>query len=126
MAAKGVPINAVYSTTLSPDEATRRIYTAVCQMGGGYSDGTQALMNGNSLITLTRKYLPTWAIVVAVLGALFLLIGLLALLARSTETCTISCQVGANGTTTISINGTLGQNVYNALQAVLAQMQAWQ
>jgi Uncharacterised protein family UPF0547 len=58
--------------------------------GGNYFDGYEIRqVSGNSL-HITRRYVPVWAIVVAVVGAFFFLIGLLALLVRETEVLTVT------------------------------------
>jgi hypothetical protein len=58
--------------------------------GGNYFDGYEVRqVTGNSL-HVTRRYVPTWAIVVAIVGAWFFLIGLLALLVRETEVLTVT------------------------------------
>jgi len=63
---------------------------AVCE---GYSFQPTA---ANSVV-LTRKYWPVWVIVVAAVGALFCLIGLLALLYKETETMTVTATDSPTG-----------------------------
>jgi hypothetical protein len=53
---------------------------------------------GAGSVIFTRKYSPTWAIVVAVIGVLFFLLGLLALLVKETETLTATVTPVKNGT----------------------------
>jgi len=58
--------------------------------GGNYFDGYEVRqVTGNSL-HITRRYVPPWAFVVAIIGCFFFLIGLLALLVRDTEVLTVT------------------------------------
>ena len=45
---------------------------------------------GPHTLILTRRYTPTWAIVVGIIGILFFLIGLLAFFVKQTETLTVT------------------------------------
>jgi hypothetical protein len=65
------------------------------------ASGTQGYtvnMGGPGSLVLTRKYTPTWAIVLAVIGFLIFLLGLLFLLVKNTETVTISLRPAPGGT----------------------------
>jgi hypothetical protein len=58
--------------------------------GGNYFDGYEVRqVTGNSL-HVTRRFVPVWAIIIAILGVWFFLLGLLALLVRETEVVTIT------------------------------------
>lgn len=83
----------------SPD-AVMQSYIAGASGASGYTMNAA----GTTLI-FTRKFLPTWAIVVAVLGALLFLIGLLALVVRTTETLTITLAATPSGGTKVSVSG---------------------
>lgn len=76
---------------------------------------------GNSLI-LTRRRTPTWAVVLAVLGALFFLVGLLFLLVKETETITISLAELPEGGTRVSISGQATPDLVGRLNAVVTSM----
>lgn len=52
---------------------------------GNYFDGYEVRQVTGSSLHITRRHVPTWAIVVAIAGSLFFLIGLVALLVRETE-----------------------------------------
>jgi hypothetical protein len=52
---------------------------------GNYFDGYEIRQASGNSLHITRRYVPVWAIVVAIVGAFFFLIGLLALLVRETE-----------------------------------------
>jgi hypothetical protein len=74
---------------------------------------------GNSLV-LTRKYLPTWAIVVAIIGAFVFLIGLLALLIRNTETLTVALAEADGGGTRLTISGLATPEMIARLNGVIS------
>lgn len=78
---------------------------------------------GNTLI-LSRKYTPTWAIVLAVLGALLFLVGLVFLLVKNTETLTISLAQNPTGGTRVSISGQANADLVGRLNAVLSSLPA--
>lgn len=96
----------------SPDSVMQS-YIAAASGVSGYTMNAA----GTSLI-FTRKYLPTWAIVVAVLGALLFLIGLLALLVRTTETLTITLAATPTGGTKVSISGLATAEMASKISAV--------
>lgn len=73
---------------------------------------------GPTSLVLTRKFVPQWAIIVAIVGALLCLIGLLALLAREEETLTITAQP-ADGGTRVDINGAISPAMRNRLTGVI-------
>jgi hypothetical protein len=58
--------------------------------GGNYFDGYEMRQVTSNSLHITRRYVPTWAIVVAIVGAMFLLLGLVALVVRETEVLTIT------------------------------------
>jgi len=87
---------------------------AVTGQAGGYFDGFEVAGDGQSTINITRRFVPQWAIVVAVIGALCFLLGLLALLCRQTETCTIQVWE-VEGGTAVRIAGVTGAPLYNNL-----------
>jgi hypothetical protein len=76
---------------------------------------------GPGSIVLSRRYLPTWAIVVAVVGFLLFLLGLLALLYRVTETITITI-VPTEGGSRVSVSGVGSPELLSRLTAVIGSM----
>jgi hypothetical protein len=82
-----------------PDDVMQQIISATAG-AAGYTVN----MGGNRTLILTRKYTPQWAIVVAVIGILFFLIGLLALLVKETETLTVTV-APVDGGTRVNITG---------------------
>jgi hypothetical protein len=58
--------------------------------GGNYFDGYEVRQVTWNSFHVTRRYVPVWAIVVAIAGAVIFLIGLLALLVRETEVLTVT------------------------------------
>lgn len=122
MASQGNPVNTTVELNVSKAQAFQTVYAALAGQTGNYFDGTSVMMSGDSNLVVTRKFLPTWAIVVAVVGALLFLIGLLALLFRTTETCTISF-MERDGKTVVTVAGTLSNEVYTSLNMALTGLQ---
>jgi hypothetical protein len=58
--------------------------------GGNYFDDYEVRQVTWNSLHVTRRYVPVWAIVVAIAGAMIFLIGLLALLVRETEVLTVT------------------------------------
>jgi hypothetical protein len=84
----------------------------------GTSGYTMNTAGSNSLV-LTRKYLPTWAIIVAIVGALVMLLGLLALLVRNTESLTIAL-AEVEGGTRVTITGVATPEMIARLNGVIS------
>jgi hypothetical protein len=76
---------------------------------------------GPQTLILTRRFIPTWAIAVAIVGVLIFLIGLLALLYKETEVLTISVAT-ESAATNISIAGTATPEMTSRVNAVLASL----
>ena len=122
MATQGNSINTTAELNVPKSQAVQTVYAALANQTGNFFDGTTVTLNGDSSITVTRKYLPTWAVVVAVIGVLIFLIGLLALLFRTTETCTVTF-MERDGVTVVTVAGTLSNETYNSLNAALTNLQ---
>lgn len=58
--------------------------------GGNYFDGYELRQVTGNSVHITRRYVPAWAIVAAIVGAVFFLLGGLVLLVRETEVLTIT------------------------------------
>jgi hypothetical protein len=58
--------------------------------GGNYFDGYEVRQTTGNSLHITRRYVPVWAFIIAVLGVWFFLIGLLVLLVRETEVLVIT------------------------------------
>ena len=97
-----------------PDALMQRFVSATA----GTSGYTMNSVGPNTLI-LTRKYWPTWVIVVAVIGALLFLIGLLALLIRNTETLTVTLTEVPEGTR-VNITGVATPDMIARFHGVLS------
>lgn len=76
---------------------------------------------GTGSMVLTRKYIPTWAIVVAIIGLLLFLLGILALLFKETETLAITL-VPEGDCTKVTISGVGSQEMLARISAVLRSM----
>jgi hypothetical protein len=73
---------------------------------------------GPGSIVLTRQYRPTWTIVVAIVGFLFFLVGLLALLVKNTETLTLTLTPEEGGTS-VTMSGVATPEMVTRLAAAL-------
>lgn len=99
MAAAGQIVNETRFVPASPHVVSQAVIAAT----GGVPDYVVSAPGPGSIV-LTRQYRPTWTIVVAVIGFLFFLIGLLALLVKNTEALTLTLSE-ADGGTTVTISG---------------------
>jgi hypothetical protein len=118
MASPGVPY--VYNTVVTehPDLVMQRFVAATA----GTREYVMA-QGGPTTLILTRRYIPTWAVVVAILGLLFFLLGLLALLVRETETLTVTAIYYGQGTQ-VSISGVATPQMAARLNGVLSSIPA--
>jgi hypothetical protein len=107
-----------YVTTERPEAVMQRFISGTANT----RDYTITQAGSNTLI-LTRKYWPTWVIVVAVIGILFFLIGLAALLYRETETLTINVSPGDGGTQ-VQITGVSSPELVARLNSVISSLPA--
>jgi hypothetical protein len=122
MPSPGVPINTQVLVPLGPQETFGRMQLAVSGVGGGYFDGVSVVSDGARFITVERKYVPTWAVVVAIIGLLCALLGLLALLFRDTERCQI--QIRPQGARTlVQVNGVLPPALHYGVTATLTALE---
>ena len=67
---------------------------------------------GPGSIVVTRKYRPGWVIAVAIIGALFFLVGLLVLLYQAEETLTITLSAAEGGTRVVTTGVTSGELIH--------------
>src|SRR5687767_718030 len=114
MAAPGQGYNQRVLVAEKPAVLMQRFVSATA----GTSGYTVNTVGPNSLV-LTRRYLPTAAIVGAVVGALLFLVGLLLLLIRSTESLTVALAEVAGGTR-VEITGVATPEMAARLNGVLS------
>jgi len=117
MAEKGIPLVQVYGVR-QPKETVMQRLVAVTAGTPGYTVSP----SGPNILVFTRKYWPTWVIVVAVLGALFYLLGLLALLYRKTETLTAAVTSEADGTTRVAFSGVASRDLHLRIQSAMRDL----
>ena len=99
MAAPGNPFNSTVAVAEPPESVSQTLVAAVA------ADPAYTVTSaGTGSIILTRRFIPTWAIVVAIVGLLIALLGLLALLYKDTETLTITITPTAGGSR-VAISG---------------------
>jgi hypothetical protein len=116
MTTSGVPYLQTVQTQSSPDEVMQAFVIGTAGVGG-YTVN-QA---GPGTLILTRRYWPVWVLVVAVLGALFFLIGLLVLLYRETETLTVTVRPAPGGSE-VHLSGTVSPDMSMRLSALLSHL----
>jgi hypothetical protein len=102
----------------NPDDVMQQIISATAS-----APGYTVTMGGNHTLILTRKYTPQWAIVVAVIGIFFFLIGLLALLVKETETLTVTV-APVDGGTRINATGQGTPELISRLESVAGSLPA--
>ena len=116
MPASGQNFNQTIVVAERPDAVSQRIIQSVSGV-----TGCTVTTAGVGSILISRKYRPTWAIVVAVVGILLFLIGLLALLYTVTETLTITITPDGDGTR-VSVSGIASQEMLARITGVLGSL----
>ena len=116
MATPGGVFNQTEVVPATPDDVMARLVGAAAGTPG-YSVSTA----GSNSLVFVRKYWPTWVIVVAVLGALLFLLGLLALLIRNTETLTVTVKEVSGGTQ-VDVTGVASTDMIGRIRATLAAL----
>jgi len=120
MATAGLHWNMSMVVPSPPQTVATAIPQAVPQ-GGNYFDQYEVRSPGFGSIQIVRQFVPTWAIVLAIIGALFFLIGLLLLLLRTTEILQVTVYENSGGSR-VDVNGVASSRLGNQLQAALNHM----
>jgi hypothetical protein len=113
MAAVGQDFNETLLVAQKVEVASQNILAVL----GGSSNVTVNTAGPGSIV-VTRKYIPTWAIVVAVIGTVLWLLGLLALFARNTEVLTVTLR-SEQGGTRVNITGRSSHEILTKITGVL-------
>jgi hypothetical protein len=118
MAAPGQNFNQTSLVAETPEAVSQTLVAAA-------SNVPQYTVNmaGAGSLVLTRRYTPTWAIVVAVLGVIFYHIGPLALLVKNTETITVTLMAEEGGTR-VTISGIGSHEMLTRIASALSAMPA--
>jgi hypothetical protein len=90
-----------YSNTIHFDVAPETAIERVMARPFGY----RAVRVAPNSVMLERRYIPTWAIVVGIVGLLFFLLGVLLFFVRKTETLTVTAERD-NGGSRVTFYGT--------------------
>ena len=98
----------VFTAPAPPDQILQAFLTAL--------DGSGAAVTlsgpGPNTIVVTRKYTPTWATIVGILGIFLFLIGIFAFLIKETEVLTITLTPEADGQRTkVVISGVAAEPI---------------
>jgi hypothetical protein len=118
MAAAGQNYNQVVVLRGDP-ETTMQDLVAAVSGARGYTVN----MGGPGSLLLTRKYTPTWAVVLGILGLLLFFLGMLFWLVKNTETVTASLRAVAGGTE-VRISGVATPELQARFNAVFGSQQA--
>lgn len=116
--AEGISYNTAFVAKSAPDDLVQWF-----AQGLAGAVGVTVTMAGNRTLIVTRRYTPTWAIVVGVIGLLFLLVGVLAFFVKNTETLTIAISPEGTGSR-ISISGVAGPEIAARLNGMVGQLHA--
>lgn len=111
-----------FNQTIVVAEPVDRVSQLIIAAVSGVPDSTVTTA-GTGSIVVTRKFRPAWTIVVAVIGLIFFLIGLLALLYTETETLTITLAADGEGTRVV-VSGRASQELLARLTAALGSLTA--
>lgn len=84
------------------------------------ANGVTVTTAGPGSIIITRTYIPTWAIVLGILGLLFFLVGIIFFFMKETESLTITLSPLQGGGTEVRATGTASPEVIGRLNAVFA------
>ncbi len=115
--AKSQNFNEMYVVEGDVDDVYQNVLTVLTSFSG--TTGYQVNGIRPSAIILTRKYRPTWVWVVAILGLVFFLIGLLALFYSVNETVTINLRANKK-TTQIDIGGMGNAEILTVFNSAIA------
>ncbi len=122
MAQEGNSINQEFFVPMSKKETYQRLSMAIGMGKGGYFDGCTTVTDGSGRYDITRKYVATWTIVLAIVLGLCTLIGFALLLYRKTESCSIMLS-DVQGGTKIQAMGVLSQEMYNQVNMTISALQ---
>lgn len=113
MAGTGTPVGIAATVGWRPDDV---IQYCVGAMSGApeYTISTA----GPGTVVFTRRYTPTWAIVLGVLGIFLFLIGILFFFVKTTETVTVVAHPSPSGSY-VTVQGVAPAYVAARLQAVV-------
>jgi hypothetical protein len=112
MAGSGQNFNETVYVAQTPETISQALVSTTTNVPG---------YTGAGSLVLTRRYTPTWAIVVAVVGVILALIGLLALLVKSTETLTVTL-VPVPGGTRVTTSGVGSAEMLTRLTAAISAL----
>src|ERR1700722_17470463 len=111
----GRPFSQTVVIPQPPEVAQQQLFMSMSGL-----QGTTPVEVGPGVILVSRRYIPTWAIVLAVIGFFCFLLGLLFLLVRSTETLEIRISVAPDVSgCTIAVNGVADSETVTRLQGLL-------
>lgn len=119
MAAPGSDVGFAVTVAAPPIQVAQTLSQSLYS-NGNYADDVQVVPVGPTTYRITRTYLPTWTIVVAILGFLLCLVGLLALLLRDTEVLVVDIQPDGDGSI-VTVSGRSNGATVTTIQSTLAR-----
>jgi hypothetical protein len=117
VAAAGVNFNQTAAFGAPPDAVIQALVAGTM----GQAEYTTMVV-GPGTVVLTRKYRPTWALVVFIVGLVLFLAGLLALLVTNTETLTINVLPVEGGGSRVTVSGVGSLPMLHQVAAILNAM----
>jgi protein-S-isoprenylcysteine O-methyltransferase Ste14 len=118
MAAAGTNYKRSITTRVEPDAATHALVTSATG-----ARGYKVTVVDHDTVLLTRRYVPTWAVVLGVATLIFMLLGLVAFLIKNTETVTVSVSATQEGTDVMA-SGVASAEMAERLNDVLEGLQS--
>lgn len=124
MAERGNDVSIVATVRADPISVAQMLGMSLQSGSGNYFDDTKMAPVGPTTFRITRRYVPQWAIITAVIGALCALAGLLLLLIRNTEILMIDIKPTPTGSQ-VTVTGKGTGEMVMAIQGVMARFDGY-
>lgn len=124
MAERGSDVSIVATVGAEPVQVAQMLGMSLQSGGGNYLDDTQVVPVGPTTFRITRRYVPQWAIITAVIGWLCALIGVLALLVRDTEILVVDIRPIPTGSR-VTVTGKGTGEMVMAIQGILSRFDGY-
>ena len=118
MSAQGSTYTATFTTALPRDQVIQSFLAALAGV-----PECNVTMAGDNTIVVTRRYTPSWAIAVGIIGFFLFLIGIVALFIKTTETLTVTLFPSDSGTRAV-VSGVASEATVSQLGAIGASLTA--
>ncbi len=118
----GQPITETITVNEPPDEVIQTLMRSF-PGSGGFLDSYQVTMPSQNMLVITRKFVPQWAIIGAIVGFLLTLVGGALIFLKTTETVTVTAEREGEKTE-VNIMGTAPPEIAMRLRSALPQQQS--